>query len=118
MKVAPEGLLTATDRGVLEVYCVARSFYIEARENMGQGLVVKSPTKGEPMQNPYLPIVNRQGEIMMKAAAALGFDPTARARVGIQPGPAQKPGGSRFSGRPPAGVSPAPRDRSQIRRVK
>ena len=33
------------------------------------------------MQNPYLPIINRQAEIMIRAAGDLGFTPVGRARM-------------------------------------
>jgi Phage terminase, small subunit len=33
--------------------------------------------------SPYLPVVNKQAQIMLKAAEQLGFTPTARSRVQI-----------------------------------
>ena len=45
------------------------------------GMVVKSPTQGIPVQSPYLPIINRQAEIMLRAASELGFSPTSRSRI-------------------------------------
>ena len=35
------------------------------------------------MQSPYLPIVNKQAQIMLKSAAELGFTPVSRSRVSV-----------------------------------
>jgi hypothetical protein len=44
-------------------------------------LLVKSPTQGLPLQNPYLPIVNRQMVLMTRVASEPGFTPCSRARI-------------------------------------
>lgn len=44
-------------------------------------LLVKSPTQGLPLQNPYLPIVNRQMVLMVRAGGELGFTQCSRARI-------------------------------------
>ena len=46
------------------------------------GLLTK-PNTGLPIQSPYLPIVNRQAQFMLKAAEQLGFSPASRTRVQI-----------------------------------
>ena len=48
------------------------------------GMLTKAPNTGQPMQSPYLPVVNRQAHIMLKAAEQLGFTPAARSRVQIE----------------------------------
>lgn len=79
---APKGLLHLMDWGILQVWVIAADTFREACEkSRGMGLIVKSPVKGQPIQNPYLPIINRQAEIMTKAAGALGFDPVSRTRL-------------------------------------
>jgi P27 family predicted phage terminase small subunit len=79
---APPGLLTATDREVLVGWCLAAVIREEAsREIQKLGLVVRTKD-GNPIQNPYLAIVNRQTVIMMRAGAELGFSPAARASLG------------------------------------
>lgn len=81
---APVGLLKRLDQAALTVWVVAEDLHREAAVAVGKfGLVTKSPTKGEPMQNPYLAIVNRQAGIMMKAAAELGFSPSSRSRIQV-----------------------------------
>lgn len=70
------------DVSTLTNWVIACDTHREACEKArGAGLIVKSPNKGVPMQNPYLPIINRQAEIMMRAAGELGFTPISRSRL-------------------------------------
>lgn len=85
MACAPAGLLKQLDDGVLLQYCVARAYFEEAEEKVAKtGLMVKSPN-GHPIQNPFLAIVNRQSEIMLRAAREMGFTPAARAGIALDP---------------------------------
>lgn len=82
---APSGLLKRLDRSVLTTWVVAENLHREATQQVSKlGLIIKSPVKGEPMQNPWLAIVNRQALLMMKASSELGFSPTSRSRVTIE----------------------------------
>jgi P27 family predicted phage terminase small subunit len=79
---APAGLLKKLDRSVLIVWVVAQSLHRNATEQVEKfGLVIKSPVKGEPMQNPFLSIINRQAVIMLRAADHLGFTPASRSKI-------------------------------------
>lgn len=81
---APHGLLRLLDQSALTVWVVAADLHRQATMAVARlGILTKSPVKGDPMQNPYLPVVNRQAQIMMKAAAELGFTPSSRSRVAI-----------------------------------
>jgi hypothetical protein len=40
------------------------------------GILTKTHSTGAPMQSPYLPIVNKQAQIMLRAAEQLGFTPS------------------------------------------
>jgi phage terminase small subunit len=35
--------------------------------------------------SPYLQIINKQSEIMIRAAAELGFTPSSRSRISVDP---------------------------------
>ena len=88
----PAGLLSSLDMGELRVYCVAFGIWFNAAAEVEkQGAVVLSPVKGEPMQNPYLSILNRQAEIMLKAGANLGLSPTSRAKLAVPEAPPDNP---------------------------
>lgn len=83
---APKGLMKRLDRSALTAFVVAEDLHRQASIAVGRyGLITKSPKKGEPMQNPYLPIINKQAQIMLKAAAELGFTPSSRSRVVVDP---------------------------------
>lgn len=84
---APRGLLRRLDRSTLVVWVVAEDLHRQASISVAKfGLITRSPKQGEPMQNPYLPIINRQAQIMMKAAAELGFTPSSRSRISVDDG--------------------------------
>ena len=96
---APRGLLKLLDRSTLAVWVIAEDLHKQASIAVAKfGLVTKSQTLGVPMQNPYLPIVNRQAQIMLKAAAELGFSPSSRSRVQVG-GANQNPEGNKFANR-------------------
>lgn len=78
----PSDLFKTVDMGELKTYCIAYELHAEAYKKIKeQGMLVKSPVKGELVQNAYLPILNRQSEIMAKCASNLGLTPTARAKI-------------------------------------
>ena len=64
---APPGLLTGTDREVLVVWVVACVEHAKAAQEVRKlGQVVKTKDRNA-IQNPFLPIVNRQALIMRRA---------------------------------------------------
>ena len=74
------GVLSKFDRGPLAIYCGAYAMWVDAMEGIQQyGTMMKSPN-GFPVQSPYVAIVNRQAEIMMRIAGEFGFTPAARSR--------------------------------------
>jgi P27 family predicted phage terminase small subunit len=89
---APAGLLKQLDRSILAIWVVAEDLHREAAEKVAQyGLLTKSPNAGLPLQSPYLAILNKQAQIMLKAGAELGFSPSSRSRVQVTPDPREGP---------------------------
>lgn len=81
---APPGMLRLLDRSILAIWVVAESYHRQAAQAVSKfGIMTKSPVKAEPMQNPYLAVVNRQALIMVRAAGELGFTPVARSRIAL-----------------------------------
>jgi P27 family predicted phage terminase small subunit len=79
---APREILRRIDKTVLAGFIVAADTHRQAVIALQKSqLLVKSPKQELPLQNPYLPIVNRQMILMMRAASELGFTPCARARI-------------------------------------
>ncbi len=82
---SPYGLLKQLDRSILAIWVVAEDLHREAAEKIAQfGLLTKSPNAGLPLQSPYLAILNKQAQLMLKAGAELGFSPASRTRVQIE----------------------------------
>lgn len=89
LKGAPPGMLTTLDASTLEVWVVAHSVHRDAQKKVAAlGSLLKGKS-GTPYQNPYLSIMNKQAQIMLKAAAEMGFTPSSRSRVKVPP---RKPG--------------------------
>lgn len=87
-ELGPLGLLTGLDKAVFASYCQAWSTWVAATLKVQEvGMVVKAST-GTPMMNPYLPIVNKANEQMMKALVEIGMSPSSRSRVKV---PNEKP---------------------------
>jgi P27 family predicted phage terminase small subunit len=85
---APRGLLKKLDRSVLVTWVVAEDLHRQATGQVEKyGMLTKTPGTGAPMQSPYLPIVNKQAQIMLRAAEQLGFSPSARSRVQLADDP-------------------------------
>ena len=78
---APRGLLKRIDSSVLETWCTAHVLHRQALAEVRKvGLLVKAPNTGLPIQSPFLPIVNKQALIMLRAVDHLGFSPASRTR--------------------------------------
>ncbi len=74
-------ILTDMDMAILASYCQAYSTWATATLKVQEiGMVVKT-SNGVPMQNPYLPILNKANEHMIRALIELGATPSARSRV-------------------------------------
>ena|SRR5580765_193885 len=82
IKHAPPGLLKMIDSAVLETWCTAHFLHRKAvTEVRKTGLLVKAPNTGLPIQSPYLPVINKQALLMMRAVDHLGFSPASRSRI-------------------------------------
>lgn len=85
IKGSPPGMLRELDESCLEVWVVARERHRDAAKKVADlGSLLKAKS-GVPYQNPYLAIMNKQATIMLKAAAELGFTPSSRSRVKVEP---------------------------------
>ena len=79
---APQDVLKRIDKAILAGFIVAADTHRQASiEAARSGLLIRSPKQMLPTMNPYLPIMNRQMMLMLRAAAELGFTPSARARI-------------------------------------
>lgn len=84
---SPYQLLKAIDAMALKRYVVAQSIYDKAKQALEHSdLVIRYPN-GSPANNPWLGILNRQAEILLRLDAEFGFTPSARTRIGFLDNP-------------------------------
>ena len=79
---APRNVLRRIDKAVLAAFIIAQDIHRRAVIAAATSqLLIKSPKQELPMQNPYLPIINRQALLMARLSSELGFTPCSRARI-------------------------------------
>lgn len=83
IKHAPPGLLKKIDASVLAIWVVAKDTHQKAAEALAKSSLLYKTKNGEAMQNPYLPVINKQALLMLRAAAEMGFTPSSRSRISI-----------------------------------
>lgn len=82
---APAGLLKNLDQRMLFAWSVAAWLHSEAIAQLSATtLLARAGKDGAIQQNPLLPIVNRQADIMRRMAVEMGFTPTSRSRISIE----------------------------------
>jgi P27 family predicted phage terminase small subunit len=80
MGSVPDGILSAADDGIIELYVSAWARLREARLQVAKvGLLVRSPTG--PVRNPLLVVINNAAREMRAAGAELGLSPVSRAKL-------------------------------------
>lgn len=78
----PTGVLTAAEADILTMYCVAYRQWVDAIDDLRtEGLIIKSPATGYPMQNPLLAVANQAAKTMRALLVELGMTPAARSRI-------------------------------------
>lgn len=103
-RVVPElvrlGLFATVDLSIFAMYCDAVGRFRKAKREVRGKEVITSPN-GYPIQNPWLPILNKAKEQALRLAAEFGLSPVSRVRLS---GTAQGDlfgGWNDGSGRPP-----------------
>ena len=82
---SPPGLLRSIDESVFCVWVIAKDMHRNAAEKIAQsGTLVRIPNSNYPMQSPWVPVLNRQALIMLKACSEMGFTPSSRSRVKVE----------------------------------
>lgn len=84
IKHAPADLLRMIDQSTLLTWVVACDQHRQAALRLAEtGMLIKTPN-GMPMPSPYLHILNRQAQIMLRAVEQLGFSPASRPRLHLK----------------------------------
>jgi P27 family predicted phage terminase small subunit len=83
---APPGLLRRIDESVFLVWVIAKDLHRTASERIAQtGTLIRMPHSPMALQSPWVLVMNKQAAIMIKAAVELGFTPSSRSRISIEP---------------------------------
>lgn len=90
----PPGFYTEADVPLLAIYAQAWQLYRDATITIEREGITDVGSQGQSVAHPAIAIMNKQAEILLKAADRLGMSPTARARLS---NPTQK-GEDKFSG--------------------
>lgn len=90
------GLLKLLDRDVLAAWVVAADLHAQAVRlqtelDKDNKMPLLAKVGGTLQQSPYLPIINRQAQIMKGLASELGFSPSARTRIDLGAAPDRMP---------------------------
>ena len=79
----PVGLLKLVDEMLFVRWVVATDVYMRARIKVDEGLIIKTEVNHNLIPNPYLSVMNRQADIMLKLESEMGFTPSSRSRLSI-----------------------------------
>lgn len=74
-------IMAATDLHNLEAFCVAYQRWREAQDNIDKNGLVVTGAQGGPMKNPACTVANESLRQVATFGAALGLDPSSRARL-------------------------------------
>jgi P27 family predicted phage terminase small subunit len=96
------GLVTLLDRAALSAYCALWSTWVDAEAKVREkGAVVRRPSDGHPLLNPYLRVASKALEQMKSLLTEFGLTPSSRTRVAASPRPDDDDDDTRFF-KPPA----------------
>jgi P27 family predicted phage terminase small subunit len=85
--IAPPGMMTGLDLGLLEAWCVAHSIHRAAVTELAREGALTVPGIKDPdrrVPTPVIGIITRTAALMSRLASDLGFSPTARSRVQVE----------------------------------
>lgn len=75
-------ILNDLDIGLLCAYCESRAIFIEAQKQWQTGELYYTDKKGERRENPWIKIMDREGQNIAKYGEQLALSPVGRARMG------------------------------------
>ena len=95
---APAGLLKNIDQRTLFAWAIAAWLHSDAIAQLtATTLLARVGKNGAVQQNPLLPVVNKQAELMRRLAVEMGFTPTSRSRISIDSGEGEADPFARFA---------------------
>ena len=76
-------IINDLDIAVLAAYCESVAIYQQAEADYQKGPLVYRTPEGKTMENPYISIMRREGQNIIKYAEQLCLSPVGRARMGV-----------------------------------
>lgn len=86
IKEAPAGLLKTVDESALLTYVTAYVTHQRATEELCSSELLMESLMGGIKANPLIAVQAKAAQVMLRAAAEMGFTPSSRARVTVDPG--------------------------------
>ena len=75
-------IINDLDLGMLGAYCESRARFIEAQKHYNPDEMITWTDRG-PVENPYMKIMDKEGQLIAKYGEQLALTPVGRARIGI-----------------------------------
>jgi len=85
----PPQLLARVDRAMLTAWCQAWALHREASQKVNEEGAIAYGKEGQPYQNPWVSILNKQAQLMTQIATRFGFSPSDRNALNINRDDAQ-----------------------------
>lgn len=85
LEAAPPGMLKQVDESVLVAYTTAYVTHQRATEELYSSELLMESLMGGIKANPLVAIQAKAAQVMMRAAAEMGFTPSSRSRVVMDP---------------------------------
>lgn len=76
-------IINDLDISMLTAYCESVAIYRKAEVEYQTGQLIYLSADGKPSENPYITIMRREGQNMIKYAEQLCLSPVGRARMGV-----------------------------------
>jgi len=83
VKNSPAGLLTGVDRKIFLTWVVSASAHQDAALLCNERGYTITTLNGNEIQAPWVGVMNKQAQILIKTSSELGFTPAARSRVSV-----------------------------------
>lgn len=85
LQEAPAGLLKSIDEAVLATYVTAYVTHQRATEELCSSELLMESLMGGIKANPLIQVQSKAALVMLRAAAEMGFTPSSRSRVTVDP---------------------------------
>ena len=83
LRISPERLITAADRGTLAALCALYSRAVRAETMIREHGEIETTTNGNTIQSPWVGMANKAWAEYVRLATEFGLTPSARSRIQV-----------------------------------